>query len=336
MKVAPAPIVRAKAPTEDEELFSEAALSEPPPGAPPAFDPARATLPMVMEIEPPARPVDLPSMRATIPMPLELPKDLEAMFPDSADTAVRLDGARLDLVDAFEGMPRAVLEMLVAKAETVDLGPDEEVSGFGAALLLSGMATLCATIVDAPAHWARPGELLVAKGSLNEGIAVRVVGAGDGAKVAVWPRAVMEQAFAGQPGAASRAKAFGDRLQALAGATMGPFGELDDEVRRALAVDFTVRVLRSGEVWIEDGAPLPAIVLVGAGDIELYGPISEETTDSIEPGGLVFPDRCVRGGEAPSSARAGLHGALLLLADKDAAARMTATVPDLGRRLRGA
>ena len=332
----PAPaILRPKAPTEDEELFSEAALSEPPPAAP-AFDPARATLPLMMEIEPPARPVEMPSMRATIPMPLELPKDLEAMFPDSADSAVRLEGVRLDGVDAFEGMPRAVHEMLASKAEIVELGPDEEVSGFGAALLLSGMATLCATIVDAPAHWARPGELLVAKGSLSDGIAVRVVGAGDGAKVAVWPRATVDQAFAGQAAAATRAKAFGDRLQALAGATMGPFGEMDDEDRRALATDLSVRVLRPGQVWVEDGAPVPPIVIVGAGDIELYGPISDETSEAIEPGGLVFPELCTHGGEAPSSARAGQNGALLLLAEAPAVAHMQARVPDLARRLRGA
>ena len=342
----------AEDPTDDDP-FAEDAFAEPAPvpvrvsvpvpelGAgdtvpAPPFDPARATLPMMLEIEPPTRSVDMASMRATIPMALELPKDLEAMFAETGDTAVRVEGVRLDAVEAFEGMPRPVHEMLADKAEVVQLGPDEEVSGFGAALLLSGMATLCATIVDAAAHWARPGELLVSKGSLSEGIAVRVVGAGDGASVAVWPRAVVERAFAEHAGAAARAKAFGDRLQALAGATMGPFGEIDDEDRRALAMDLSVRCLRPGEIWLEDGAPAPPVALVGAGAMELYGPISEETSETIEPGALVFPELGAGGGEAPASARAGAQGALLLVAERDAAQRMAGRVPDLAARLRGA
>jgi hypothetical protein len=316
--------------------FSTAALGSSDTVPAPPFDPARATLPMMLEIEPPARPVSMESMRATIPMALELPKDLEAMFADGGEAAVRVEGVRLDAVDAFEGMPRATHEMLADRVEVVHLGPDEEVSGFGAALLLSGMATLCATIVDAAAHWARPGELLVAKGSLTDGIAVRVVGAGDGAAVAVWPRAVVDEAFADHAGAAARAKAVGDRLQALAGATMGPFGEIDDEDRRALAMDLSVRCLRPGEIWLEDGAPVPPLALVGAGAVELYGPISEETSETIQPGSLVFPDLTLSGGEAHASARAGAQGALLLVAEPDVAARMSARLPDLAERLRGA
>jgi len=275
-------------------------------------------------------------MRATLPMPLELPKDLEAMFAETGDVPVRIEGVRLDTVDVLEGTPRAVQEMLADKAEIVELGPDEEVSGFGGAMLVSGMAILCATIVDAAAHWARPGELLIARGSLVEGLAVRVVGAGDGAKIAVWPRGFIEETIGGHPGAISRARALGDRLQALSGATMGPFGEMDDDARRALAMELSVRCLKPGEVWLEDGAPAPGVALVGAGAVELYGPISEETSETIEPGALVFPELAVFGGDAPSSARAGAQGALLLLVDRDAAKRLSARIPDLADRLRGA
>lgn len=306
------------------------------PGATLHFDPARATLPLLMGIEPSDRPFEMPSMRATLPMPLELPKDLEAMFAETGDVPVRIEGVRLDTVDVLEGTPRAVQEMLAERAEIVELGPDEEVSGFGGAMLVSGMAILCATIVDAAAHWARPGELLVAKGSLAEGIAVRVVGAGDGARIAVWPRASIEEAIGASEAAIARARALGDRLQALAGATMGPFGEIDDDARRALAMELTVRCLRPGEIWLEDGAPAPGVALVGAGEVELYGPISEDTSETVEPGALVFPDLAVLGGEAPSSARAGAHGALLLIAERDVAKRLSSRIPDLADRLRGA
>lgn len=291
---------------------------------------------MVLELAAPERSRDVPSMRPTLPMPMELPREIEAMFAAAEEEPVLLHGTRLDHVDTFEGMPRPIHESLAAQAQIVELGADEEVSGFGAALLLSGSAILCATIVDAAAHWARPAELLVARGTLKEGVAVRVVGAGDGAIVAVWPRAVLEQALAGQASCESRARARGDRLQALAGATMGPFGEIDDEHRRTLAAELSVRCLKPGEIWLEDGAPAPAIALVGAGEVELYGPISEETSETVEPGALVFPDLAGIGGEASSSARAGAGGALLLVAEGDAARRMSAQVPDLGDRLRGA
>ena len=169
-----------------------------------------------------------------------------------------------------------------------------------------------------------------------DGVAVRVVGAGEGAAVAVWPRPSLEQALSAHAPCEARARARGDRLQALAGATMGPFGEIDDDHRRALAAELSVRCLKPGEVWLEDGAPAPPIALVGAGDIELYGPISEETSETVEPGALVFPDLAGTGGEASSSARAGASGALLLLADGDVAQRMAERVPDLAARLRGA
>ena len=257
------------------------------------------------------------------------------MFAAVEDDPVMLHGTRLDQVDAFEGLPRASHELLAARAEIVQLAADEEVSGFGGALLVSGGAVLCATIVDAAAHWARFGELLVARGTLAEGVAVRVVGAGDGAIVAVWPRAVLEQALAAHAPCEARARARGDRLQALAGATMGPLGEIDDEHRRALAAELTVRCLAPGEVWLEDGAPAPPIALVGAGEVELYGPISEETSEAVEPGALVFPELAAIGGEAPSSARAGTSGALLLVAERDVVTRMVERVPDLAERLRG-
>jgi hypothetical protein len=301
----------------------------------PKFDPARATLPMMMEIEPSPVGTEMPSMRATIPMPMELPQELAALLTVGAEPPLLLEGTRLSEVDAFNGMPRAVHELLLSKVEIVKLGTDEEVSGFGGALLLSGSAIVCATIVDAAAHWARPCELLAVRGSLADGIALRVVGAGSGATVAVWSRAALDEAFSAQAGSGARARARGDRLQALAGATMGPFGEIADEDRRALAEELVVRCLRPGEIWLEDGAQAPAIAMVGAGEIELYGPISEETSEAIEPGGLVFPELVLAGGDAPSSVRAGAHGALLLIADGDAAKKMTARVPDLAARLRG-
>ena len=56
---------------------------------------------------------------------------------------------------------------------------------------------------------------------------------------------------------------------------------------------------------------------------------------TIEPGSLLFPDLAGTGGEAPASARAGGHGALLVIAERKSAERMCVRVPDLAERLRG-
>ncbi|MEZ4293608.1 MAG: hypothetical protein R3B70_01430 [Polyangiaceae bacterium] len=289
----------------------------------------------MLEIEP--RPVDVPSMRATLPMPIEVPRQIEAFFEAqeaAAEPPVELEGVPLAGVDIFEGLPRKVLERLAAGAGVLQLAQDEEVSSFGAALVLSGAAVVCATIVDAAAHWPSPAELLVANGTLSDGIALRVVGAEGGATVAVWSRDFLDELLSRHAANQNKARARGDHLQALSGATMGPFGELDDDDRNALAVELTVRCLMPGEIWIEDGAPAPAIVLVGAGSVELYGPISEETNETVDPGMLVFPDLVGLGGDASSSVRAGPGGALLLLADRATSDRMCARVPDLAERLR--
>ena len=389
----------------------------------PPFDPARATLPMMLEIEPPTRSVDMASMRATIPMALELPKDLEAMFAETGDTAVRVEGVRLDAVEAFEGMPRPVHEMLADKAEVVQLGPDEEVSGFGAALLLSGMATLCATIVDAAAHWARPGELLVSKGSLSEGIAVRIIGGaggtvagrgvGTGAAIGVIDAAFSFEAGAGDEAAFTARGAIDEPLGFDAGEPLGietgvplgfdagvplgfetgvPLGFAGGGALTAVfvaggeALEIFPGVAGAGvfggavetgpveifpvigrgmvgapargksvgrrcagsDVFASEALPSLGFALAagaspvgdsGASGESVVSPASADTdagSETIEPGALVFPELGAGGGEAPASARAGAQGALLLVAERDAAQRMAGRVPDLAARLRGA
>lgn len=299
----------------------------------PKFDPARATLPMLLEVEP--MPVDVPSMRATLPMPLELPKQIEAYFEAQAQNPVIVEGVRLDQVDLFEGLPRPALETLASAARVEQLGLDEETRGFGAALLVTGSAALCATFVDVPAHWAKPAELLVARGSLPDATAVRVVGLSDGTAVLTWSGTVVEDILCAHVGGEARLRARGDRLQAEVGATMGPMGELPDDARKAMFEELNLKKLSPGEIWLEDGAPAPAVCVVGAGEIETYGPISEETTEAFEPGGIVYPDLLVVGGEASSSARAGGGGALVLFTDRDGAAKICTHLPDLAARLRG-
>jgi len=61
----------------------------------------------------------------------------------------RLGSVPLAEVDAFNELPFDVLEHVAAIARVERLAPDEEVSAFGAALLLEGEAVVCATIVDA-------------------------------------------------------------------------------------------------------------------------------------------------------------------------------------------
>src|SRR5262249_26603781 len=134
------------------------------------------------------------------------------------------------------------------------LGADEEVNGFEAAVLLEGVGLVCATIVDAPAHRAVSGSVVPTRGSLGDGaVALRVVAGPDGARVGGWRGGVLENALKALPWVSGPLRERADRLQALAGCTMGPLGDLDETYRNLAVERLAVRVLQPNEVLVKKG-----------------------------------------------------------------------------------
>jgi hypothetical protein len=118
-----------------------------------------------------------------------------------------------------------------------------------------------------------------------------------------------------------------DRLQALAGATMGALGDADEGMRHAALGRLSVRVLEPLEPFTEQGGPNPGMCIVGAGSIDLLD--GDKVSGSVRPGEPVFAAEFLRAAPAPADARAGEAGAILLYAERQLAQELLVSVPPL-------
>ena len=251
--------------------------------------------------------------------------------PPAGTMVVRPSFANIKLADisAFGDLPSDVHDLLTEVARIEDLSKDEEVSGFGAALVIQGDAVVCATITDTPAHRAPRGSLVPARGSLAEGTALRVVASASDTRVAIWNQAVLDMALKSCPWVLEDLHTLADRLQAFAGVTLGPLGEVDEETRGKVLEKMTVRVVPPLEMIAEQGQKLPFLAIVGAGTVELLK--GDRVTGDVGPGDFVFPGVVVRDMPAPTSVRAGSDGAILVVGDQSLASEiLTGSPPIIG------
>lgn len=238
---------------------------------------------------------------------------------DAVAARAALDASALDGVEAFADVPSETRVRLAALARMEVLSGDDEVSAFGAVLIVEGGASVCATIVDEPVSHAAPGTFVPTRGTFAEAVALRVVAGPAGACVAVWDQAVIDDVLRTCPWVLEELVARADRLQALAAATMGPLGELDEPTRDRVLALLAVRVARAQERVAVEGA---AAALVCAGSVEIT-PSEAGRSLVVRAGEVLFPRAGVLG------ARAGAQGALLLVGDALVAAELAAGPPPL-------
>jgi hypothetical protein len=236
-------------------------------------------------------------------------------------------GVLLEEIAALADLPHDAQSTLAAAARVEQLGADEEVSAFGAVLVIEGVANVCARVVDVAAARAVARTIVPSRGSQSEGVALRVVAGEGGARLAVWQEAVFTEALKSFPWVLDEIRDVADRLQALAGSTMGPLGDLDEAARASAMDRFTVRKLAPGEVLLERGAVTPGIVVVGVGTLELVA--ESGATRELTSGDLVSPSAALDGRAAVETARATSDGALLLVADRQATQALFAEHPQL-------
>jgi len=204
---------------------------------------------------------------------------------------------------------------LASLARVEALRADEEVSGFGAALLIEGGASVCATIVDEPVARAVVAELIPARGTLPDSVALRVVATQGGARVALWDQAPIDEALHACPWVLEELAARADQLQARAAATMGPLGDLDEPTRDRVLDRLAVRVARAHEpVPLQPQEVDRGAVLVCTGSLEMS--IGGKAAVLRAGDGLVLQE--------DAEAKAGAHGAILLVADAPTAAELSA------------
>ncbi len=239
-------------------------------------------------------------------------------------------GVDLTNVAAFADLPDDARDTFAKAAKVQPLGKDEEVSGFALALVLDGQVDLTATIVDAPAVRLRTGDVLLTRGTVEHVAPVRLIGAIEGSRVAIWDERSVEQAFHACPWVEDELRAACDRLHAEVGLTMGPLGErLDWGLRTDLASRMTLRSLAEHEVFATRGEQLPGLLVVGAGELELIDENGEKPGTIIRAGDFLFPTEVLRAAPAPHTARASKGGALVLFAERRAAQELLMTCPPL-------
>jgi hypothetical protein len=292
------------------------------PARAPAAPAPESDPPVILSVVPTAfsEPAPPPAAPASHSRPSQLPRPTE------------IGGISLAEVPGLEDLPDESQAQLVQGAEIHTLTANEEVAGFGLALVLDGAVAVMPEVADVAAAQARRGELVFSQGHLEEGIRMRVVAGGGGAQVATWPFEAFSSAITACPWVGDELKRVGDRFQALAGVTMGPMGDQLDDMLRALVIErCEVKYLLPGEVMAQAGKPVPGMVIVGAGRLEVLegeGP-SARVVEELHPGDFLFAPQILQASPAPGTARAGKGGALVLFAERKIAHELLVGVPPL-------
>lgn len=330
--------------------------NEPPPPTMPAAQVAqRASRPDLQELAappdpPPARPPQAPARAPSVPPPPPRPPTAPPPRPRSSPpepphksepppaptrtstvppAARSIGSVRLDQIELFADLSGETHKQLVASAEISALGLEEEVAVSGAALVLEGSAAVCATIADAAAAQIGPGALVPGLGSLPEPTRIRVVATGP-CSIASWDRNALEEILKSSPWVIEELQKSGDRFAALAGATMGALGDLDEGSRLAAFDRLTLRVLAAGEVLVPAGGELSGLTIVGAGSML----VDRSTPAEFGAGDVLLPETALEGGTTDAAIKAGPGGALLLSASRMVTVELFSTIPSLLELLR--
>ena len=247
--------------------------------------------------------------------------------PEMSFAAERLD---LSHVEAFVDLPDDARAEFARAATIHVLSPSDEVAGFGLALVIDGRVHLSATTSDLAVCSLSAGAILRARGTIDDSVPLRLVGSSEGARVATWDERLVEASFHTCPWVEHELRAIGDRFQAEAGAMMGVLGTRLDPVLRAQVMEkLSLRTLSEHETFVMRGNPVPGLLVVGAGQLELVDDDGIPDSLSLRPGAFLFANELLLAAPAPHTARAAAGGALVLMADRRMAQELLVTCPPL-------
>jgi hypothetical protein len=314
-----------EAPTKARDDHEAEAPMAPPSGF--DLDEVVTSAPPIVKPPPKRAPPPRPVAAAPAPVPEPAPAPPPSIVPATPPPPSLLN---LSHVEALTDLPDDARAAFSRAATLTELARDEEVSGFALALVLEGSVDVAATIVDAPARRLDAGTVMRARGTIDHIQAVRLIGASDTARVATWDEAAVERAFRTCPWVEDDLRAGGDRLQAEVGITMGPLGERFDLALRTVVLrKLTLRALAEHEVFATRGDPIPGLLVVGAGELELLGEGDVVEAVTLRAGEFLFPSEVLRAAPAPATVRAAKGGALILYADRGVAQELLVTCPPL-------
>jgi hypothetical protein len=267
---------------------------------------------------------------STPPVPVISAPPPVVSAPPAASTATEVvpAGLSLDDVEAFADLPDDARTAFAAAATLHTLAEGEELGSFALAYVLSGSFDVAATMVDAPAVRLAEGAVLRARGTTSEGVPMRMISVASPSTVAAWSDEAVEAAFRTCPWVEEDLRAAADRVQTLVGITIGPLGErLDMSIRELILSKLTMRPLQPSEIIVRAGEPVPGLLLVGVGELELV--TGDSVSAVVGSGDFLFPTEVLGAGSAPSTARAGSGGALVMFGDRAIAQELLVTCPPL-------
>ncbi len=287
----------------------------PPTAAAEVPSPPPSDVPVTLETSPP-------------PSPTEQHAQPPAAAPAAAPAAEEPPTLDLEGVEAFADLPDDARVAFAAAGKVHVLAEGEEIAGFALAYVLDGSFDVAATMVDAPAVRLANGAVLRSRGTTNEGVPMRIISASPRGVIATWPPAAVEKAFSNCPWVEEDLRAASDRVMTLVGITIGPLGErLDQSIREEIVGRLTVRPLIPGEIVVNKGEPVPGLLLVGVGEIELVD--GDSVKGVVGSGDFLFATEVLGAGAAPQTARAGAGGALVMFGDRHIAQELMVTCPPL-------
>lgn len=280
-----------------------------------------------LSMPPPGPETDIPELERPASQPSE-PPDL--VVPSSSHGGeIRVDGLDFMELEGFRDLPVDAARALSRTAELRTLKQNEEVSGFGVALVTHGAVQLMPTIADATCRIARQGDVLFTKGTLERSAAVRVVGLEEGSRVAMFSAAALDAATSSCPWVADDLAEIADRYLAFAGAVLGSLGDRLDEMFRFMVLDkCSVKSKAEGTILTQAGESMDGLYVLGAGALELLD-ADGRVEQQLAMGDFVFPETVLSAAPAARTVRVGKGGALLLYADRMTAHELFATCPPL-------
>jgi hypothetical protein len=240
----------------------------------------------------------------------------------------RVADVLLGEVRGLEDVPPEGQAILAREAHIERLREDEEISSFGLALVVRGAVKVMPAIADLACARALKGDIVWSEGNLEDGVALRLVGAEDHTEVAVWDAELLKSIVRDYPWVVEDLKGLADRFQALAGVAMGPMGErLDDSLRAMVTDRCEIKRLLPSELLTYKGKPVGGMYIMAAGRLEIMA--GEKIDSELGPGDFLFGAQVLSNGAAPADARAGKGGALVLFAPRSIAHELLLSVPPL-------
>lgn len=312
-------------------------ISMPPPSVAPV-----SSLPPVVEQTPiPASRAPASSERAprSSVRPSQPPQHLDRDTPIPSSISglkpISLRGIALSDVRGLCDLPEDAQRLLRQRARIERMGTGEDLSFFSVVLVLEGWVKLMPAIADVTCATAAAGEVVFTQGTLDDGIALRVVAGQNGTTLATWDRETFDEITQSCPWVADELRLIADSFQALAGTSLGMLGErLDDALREVVTSRCQVLTLLPGEVLVQQGKPVPGMHIVGAGVIEIVEG-DGKVVSTVAPGDFLLTAQVLAGGVSPHTVRAASTGALVLFAPRMAAHELLVSVPPLLEILAG-